>query len=133
MQNYRRIPNLRTNIRPRSFYYDRHINDNNNRSFFIFNLGSYRNNKIYYYGDTYDIDLTEFHLKRYLPFYENILNIPVDDAVFGSFKFEEYIQDRKIRAPCDLLEPLHETLFSPHDDEDLEKIIKECEVIFKIF
>lgn len=118
----------------KSLYYDGSgpTSDNNNRSFFIFHLGSYRNKQIYYYGETYDIDLTELHLRQCVPFYKNILDIPVGDAIYGSISFESYIRSKKIRAPCDLLEPLDYTLFSPQDDEDLLNIVKDCKMIFKV-
>lgn len=38
--------------------------NSNNRVFYLYNLGRYHNKSLYHYGNTNDIDLVEYNLKK---------------------------------------------------------------------
>ncbi len=84
-------------------YYDSISYNMHNRMFYIYYLGHYYNKKIYHYGETDDIYMTEYKIKKTFPIYDNIICIPVEDVVYGINDFEIFISKYKTIMP--LIEP----------------------------
>lgn len=70
--------------------------DNNNKVFYIYDLGRYKNQTIFSYGESYDISTTEFKLRKTVPIYKNIITQPVEHNVNSKDRFEEYLKLNKM-------------------------------------
>lgn len=104
-------------------YHDRVSYDNHNKIFYIYHLGKYYNQTIYYYGETYDIHLTEYKIKKTCPFYENIVCIPVEDCVHGINEFENYISASRVTMPLKTKD--NWDVFTNEDIGDVLDVVKK--------
>ena len=103
-------------------YYDRIDLDYNNKTFFIYSLSKYNNRHLYYYGETLDLNSTEFKLAKTLPTYKKILEIPSNDIPNLLNNFENKILKYKSKLPIKNSD-LNNNIFSIDDDYELNNII----------
>lgn len=104
------------------------VYDTHNRVFYIFYVGRFHNRPIYHFGETNDIDATEFFVKSNLPFYELVLYLPVDTEQDGLSQFSKYIHQDRVELPVHNME--HLDVFSPSRN-DLETIVKKVEDLYR--
>ena len=75
--------------------------DTSNNTFFLYKIGRYNNKQTYLYGETSDITIIEFTLHKTLPYYECIINEPIEYHVTRLTLFDKYINNYKINSlPC---------------------------------
>lgn len=109
-------------------YMDRvSVYDAHNRVFYIYFLGHYQNQPIFHFGETNDLDATEFFMKSSLPFYELQLYIPIDHEHHAFTHFQDFIQDEIIKFPVHNLE--HLDTFSP-SRYDIKTILEKVNEIY---
>lgn len=72
--------------------------DTSNRLFFVYYLGRYDNRPIFYYGETMDISLIEFHLRKKVPIYQKKFHVPVEDNIYGKQRFDRYVRRNQLVA-----------------------------------
>lgn len=66
--------------------------DSHTRVFYCYYLGRYRNQPLYCYGYTNDLDTVEFNLKKTLPMYERVMYVPCNDFMHEeAFKKEKHV------------------------------------------
>ncbi len=74
------------------YYYDRvDPSDYSNREWFVYSLGSYGNRPLYCIGETNDISVTEFVLKRTFPVYTRLLSMPHQESKCFQNRIDAYI------------------------------------------
>lgn len=129
MLSYHRTIGLpRRCVKAKLSYRDRVEIDNDNRVFFIYSLGRYRNTPLFYYGDAYDISTVEYALRKELPTYEKKIVVPVEDSVFGKQKFEAYIQENNLGARLPIQNTQFDTVFTLSDTvtfNEIEAFVKD--------
>lgn len=114
-------------IRTRSHMDRVSVYDNHNRTFYIYYLGIYHNRPMYHYGETNDIDVTEFFLRSRLPFYNQIMYIPIDAQQHAFTSFSEFIKNERVTLPVHSLE--HMDVFSTTFD-DIETILQKVQHMY---
>jgi len=130
MYKFRNLPNL---TKAKYSYYDRVDYNALNTSFFIYNLGRINNKAVYYYGLTDDILNIEYKLKKTVPLYNNITNIPVENNIYNFDKFDKYIQNKKCDSPYENLCNEDEcNVFNIDDNSELQTILNVTRALFKI-
>lgn len=112
----------RTN-QARASYRDRVDLDNNNRVFFIYSLGRYRNKPLYYFGETIDISSVEYALRKELPFYEQQIVVPVEDSVYGREEFEGFINRHQLEAKLPLEGSSFDSIFTSSESISFDNIL----------
>jgi hypothetical protein len=103
------------------------VYDAHNRVFYLFYLGRFQNRPMYHYGETTDIDATEFYIQSQLPFYQRIMYIPIDTKLNAFYEFDEYIQIDHAKLPVQSLQ--HLAVFSPSSLE-FEMIIQKIDELY---
>ena len=95
-----RVHKLKTNYYTCKSYLDRIPDyDAHNRVFYIYTLGSWNNIPYYHYGESDDISLTEFKIKKTLPFYSLLTCIPIDHNIAAISDFEKMVRNKKVTIP----------------------------------
>ena len=102
--------------------------DTQNRVFYLFYMGRYHNRAMYHYGETNDIDATEFFVKSHVPLYELIMYIPIDTEQGALHQFTDYIQHESTQLPVHGLE--HVAVFSP-TSLDIKRIVQKIEELYR--
>lgn len=102
--------------------------DSHNRVFFIFHVGSFHNIPMYCYGETPDIVTTELVLKKTLPFYKPILEIPIGHRVYAKDKFSDLVKEKKIEIP--FLDATQWGSFTIDDHNDLHELLEKSRQLF---
>lgn len=85
-------------------YHDRVDESVHNRTFFVFSIGRFNNTPIYHYGETSDIALEEFRIRRALPFYEKVLDVPLvmDGTIRSKEEFDTFIREHDMATKIPL-------------------------------
>lgn len=114
---------LRRAITAKVSYDDRVDHDTvHNRSFFIYDLSSYKNRTFYAYGVTDDICNTELTLKRTVPVYNLLYHELIADNHKNVATFEEFIMPYK--TPLSLLDIKVEIdTFVLDDDTTIDNVV----------
>lgn len=101
-----------------------------NKVVFLFDIGKYYNRRLYHYGETIDIDLVEYKLNRFLPYYNKIIDIPIDKCIDGFEKLESIIEEKglKTKIPIEGIEDLN--VLYTNDGNCIQNLIDEINAIF---
>ena len=102
-----------------------------NKVFFLYDVGRYHNKRLYHYGETIDIDLVEYKLKKNLPYYKKLIDIPIDNCINGFEKLEGIIdkQGLKTKIPVNNIDDIR--VLYINDDNCIQDLIDEINSLFK--
>jgi len=102
-----------------------------NRIFFIYDIGKFFNTRLYHYGISVDIDLVEYKLQKSLPYYKKLLDIPIDNCIYGVDNFDSFIKENNmmIKMPIVGLEDFD--VFKLSDDKPINEVLEYTNGFFK--
>lgn len=125
IHKYKQLKTINKSYKDKVDYFTCH------KIFFIFDIGRYHNKRLYHYGETIDIDLTEYKLKKNLPYYKKIIDIPINNCINGFEKIENLIeiQGLKTKIPLDGLDDILILYIS--DDDCIQNLIDEINIFFR--
>lgn len=113
-------------------YKDRIDMDTSNRLFFIYYLGRYDNRPMFFYGETMDTSLVEFHLRKKVPIYQKKFHVPVEDHVYGKQSFDRYVKRNNLVATLPVHGMERYDYFTTNNKIKYQDVLSELHRIFQI-
>lgn len=96
--------------------------DMSNRVFYVYSLGRFHNTPMYHYGETSDIDLVEFEMKKRVPYYKRVIYVPLDEDANDSLR-DIIKQKEKVSIPVTGMETWN--AFTAESIDDMLQIVEE--------